>query len=164
MIGAFAVGKTSLVRRYVSGIYSQRYLSTVGVKIDRRVIATLGEEITVMLWDLAGEDEFHSLRTSYLRGAAGYVLVVDGTRPRSFDTALRLQRIAETALGDIPFVLALNKHDLAESWRLEEAAVEELRATGWHTMPCSAKTGEAVDALFADLARRMLEAEVPPRG
>jgi GTPase SAR1 family protein len=68
VIGAFSVGKTSLVRRYVSGIFSDRYLSTVGVKIDRRTASVGGQDVTVLLWDLAGEDEFHSLRTSAKTG------------------------------------------------------------------------------------------------
>ena len=164
MIGAFSVGKTSLVRRWVSGIYSERYLSTVGVKIDRRVTTLDSRDLTVLLWDLAGEDEFHSLRTSYLRGASGYVLVVDGTRPRTLDTALRLQRLAETALGPVPFTLALNKHDLVDQWRVEQAAIASIEAQGWSLVRCSAKTGETVGTLFSELAHRMIGVSLPHVG
>ena len=73
MIGAFAVGKTSLVRRFVQSIFDEKYLTTVGVKIDKKVVEVDGRQIMLMLWDLEGQDVYHSVRTSYLRGAAGYL-------------------------------------------------------------------------------------------
>src|SRR4029453_515125 len=80
MIGAYAVGKTSLVTRFVESIFSTKYLTTVGVKINKKTITLDGKEITLILWDLHGEDEFQKLRLSYLRGSSGYILVADGTR------------------------------------------------------------------------------------
>src|ERR1700675_4666549 len=80
MIGSFSVGKTSLIQRFVSSIFSDRYLTTVGVKIDKKVVRVDGEDVTLVLWDLYGEDEFQKMRMSYLRGASGYLLVADGTR------------------------------------------------------------------------------------
>ena len=80
MLGAFAVGKTSLVQRFVKSLFSDRYLTTVGVKIDKKIVTVGDTEVSLVLWDLAGEDEFQSVQTSYLRGASGYLLVIDGTR------------------------------------------------------------------------------------
>src|SRR5258707_408911 len=92
MLGGFSVGKTSLVKRYVQSIFSESYLTTVGVKIDKKTV-TLGDRVVhLILWDLAGEDDMSSLRMSYLRGSAGYVLVADGTRPATLETALSLRR------------------------------------------------------------------------
>ena len=68
MLGSFAVGKTSLIRRFVESIYSEAYHTTVGVKIDKRVVRHNDSEVTLVLWDLYGEDEFQKMRWSYLRG------------------------------------------------------------------------------------------------
>ena len=92
MVGAFAVGKTSLVQRFVRSIFSEKYKTTVGVKIDKKVMNVNSQDLTLILWDLHGEDEFQELQRSYLRGTSGYFLVVDGTRPVTLDRARYLQR------------------------------------------------------------------------
>src|SRR3984885_14227382 len=112
MLGGFSVGKTSLVKRFVESVFSEAYLTTVGVKIDKKIVDLPGRIVNLILWDLAGEDDIASLRMSYLRGAAGYVLVADGTRPSTLDVALSLRNRVETEYGSLPFVLLLNKHDL----------------------------------------------------
>ena len=69
MVGAFGVGKTSLVSRYVHSIFSEKYQTTVGVKIDKKVVQSRGAEVTLVLWDLAGEDALTTVRPSQLKGA-----------------------------------------------------------------------------------------------
>ncbi len=69
LLGAFAVGKTSLVSRFVKGIYSDKYLTTVGVKVDQKSIAIGDTDLSLAVWDLAGEDEFQKVKVSYLIGA-----------------------------------------------------------------------------------------------
>ena len=80
MIGAFAVGKTSLVEQFVTSLFSEKYQTTMGVKIDKKLVHVMGCDMSMILWDLYGEDEFQKIRRSYLRGAAGYLLVADGSR------------------------------------------------------------------------------------
>ena len=118
MLGSFAVGKTSLILRFVESIFSDRYLTTVGVKIDKKIVSVDGQDVTLILWDLYGEDEFQKMRMSYLRGASGYLLVADGTRSASLDKALSIQQEAEKIFGATPFVVALNKCDLTEQWEI----------------------------------------------
>ena len=90
MLGSFAVGKTSLVSQFVSSIFSDKYLSTVGVKIDKKTDhGRRPARSTLMLWDIYGEDGFQTVQKSYLRGASGYLLVVDGTRFDTFATRAR---------------------------------------------------------------------------
>jgi len=157
LLGAFAVGKTSLVARYVKSIYSDQYLTTVGVKVDKKVISLDDREVTLIVWDLAGEDEFQKVQMSYLRGASGYLLVADGTRGNTLETARMLsQRTADT-VGDIPFILLINKLDLADEWEVEERSIEECRAGGWTVIKTSARTGEGVEESFARLAELMLK-------
>src|SRR6185295_11004334 len=113
MLGGFAVGKTSLVSRFVSSIFSDKYLSTVGVKIDKKELSVDGAAVTLMLWDIFGQDEFQTVKSSYLRGMAGYLLVVDGTRASTLETARDLQKKAVAVAGEVPFSLLLNKVDVA---------------------------------------------------
>ena len=81
LIGSFAVGKTSLTRRFVSNEFSDDYLTTLGVKIERRDVEYgRTKTVNLMIWDLAGRDEFAQVQKSYLVGAAGLLFVADGTR------------------------------------------------------------------------------------
>jgi len=95
MVGTFAVGKTSLVRQFVDSVYSDKYHTTVGVKVDKKIVTVGEQEVTLVLWDIEGAETGYELRQSYLRGAAGYLLVADGTRPDTIANAEILQARAE---------------------------------------------------------------------
>ena len=154
MVGAFGVGKTSLVTRFVQSIFSDKYLTTVGVKIDKKQLIVDGEDITLMLWDLAGKDAITQVKPEHLRGAAGYILVVDGTRADTLRTAIELQARCSEATSDAPFTVVMNKSDLRPQWELTDADFGSLKP--WKLVFSSAKTGEGVEQLFIDLANRML--------
>jgi small GTP-binding protein len=154
MLGAFSVGKTSLVRRYVSSVFSDAYLTTVGVKIDKKEVEVGGRAVTLILWDVAGEDDVSTVRTSMLRGSAGYLLVADGTRAATLEVARSLQARVEAEVGRVPFALLVNKSDLADAWTVPEDALEALRAAGWSVRRTSARSGEGVEEAFRELAAR----------
>jgi small GTP-binding protein len=154
MLGSFSVGKTSLVKRFVESIFSERYLTTVGVKIDKKAVAAGGGEMTLMLWDLYGEDEYQKIRMSYLRGASGYLLVADGTRPATLDKALAIAEEAEKTFGPTPYVIALNKCDLTAEWGISAEREASIGAgVGGAVVRTSAKTGEGVELAFDSLAK-----------
>lgn len=155
MLGAFAVGKTSLVSRFVRSLFADRYLTTVGVKVDKKIVTIEGDEVTLMLWDLYGQDDFQSVRTSYLRGASGYLLVADGTRHQTVEVARSLQTTAQGVLGSVPFVFVLNKSDLEPEWQVDERALLRIAEQGWPIIRTSAKTGAGVEDAFLKLARDM---------
>jgi small GTP-binding protein len=155
MLGSFSVGKTSLFRRYVESIFSEKYLTTIGVKVDKKVVHANGEDVTLVLWDIDGEDVFQKLQMSYLRGMSGYLLVADGTRRATYDAALGLQEKVAAAMGKVPFVFLLNKCDLADQWEIEPDAETTLEQRGWQVMRTSAKTGEHVEEAFLQLATAM---------
>lgn len=157
VVGAFAVGKTSLVQRFVTGLFSDRYLTTVGVRIDKHECAVDDRPVTLMVWDLEGEDGSHALRHSHVRGSAGVLLVADGTRAETLDVALRLGAEIDGLLGRIPSLLLVNKSDLRGEWRVGEAALAAARAAGHGVLETSAKSGVAVATAFEELARKMLE-------
>ncbi len=157
LLGAFAVGKTSLVKQFVSGIFSEKYHTTVGVKIDKKIVEIEGQQITLILWDLHGEDEFQKIRASYLRGSSGYLLVIDGTRQKTLEVVEELQRMAHENLGDVPFVVVINKADLSDQWEIPKETVGSLEARGWTVIEGSAKTGEGVEKAFSTLAQHMVD-------
>jgi len=157
MLGAFAVGKTSMVARFVLSIYSETYHTTVGVKIDKKVLPVGQQEVTLMIWDVSGEDVFQKMQINYFRGASGFLLVVDGTRRATLDAAMDLRRRIQEAVGQIPFVVAINKADLADTWEVGPEAIADLAAQGLAVVRASAKTGEGVEEAFAALARKLVE-------
>jgi small GTP-binding protein len=166
LLGAFAVGKSSLTERFVKSIFSERYHSTVGVRIEKRTVELGDRAMDLIIWDLAGEDELVVLRTAYLRGSSGCMLVADGTRPETLDTVIELQKRARAALGNVPFVLVVNKTDRVEDWAIEETQLNELERQGWPVLRTSAKTGEGVKDGFTRLAEAMgfkEELHVPSR-
>jgi small GTP-binding protein len=158
MLGATGVGKTSLVSQFVLSMFSDTYFTTIGVKVDKKTVALDGEDCTLMLWDIYGEDEFQTVRTSYLKGAAGYLLVADGTRQGTLDAARDLQQKAVAVIGDAPFILVLNKADLADRWRVDDRALWRMAEDGWPVVKTSAKTGAGVEEAFLKLARKVTRA------
>jgi small GTP-binding protein len=158
MLGGFAVGKTSLVSRFVRSIFSEKYLTTVGVKIDRKPITLDDRTVDLILWDIYGQDEFQTVQESYLRGSAGYLLVIDGTRRATLDTAAELQQMAERVAGQVPFVVVLNKSDLASEWQVNESGILGFAEKGWPIVRTSAKTGDGVEETFQKLTRAMIDA------
>ncbi len=162
LLGSFAVGKTSLVRRFVHNRFDDQYLSTIGVKVSRKTVMVAREdglvELHLLLWDLAGTDAADQIRASYLRGAVGAILVCDLTRP---DTAAGLARIAESlrsVTADTAMVMAANKRDLLDD--SEQAPVWVSNVADALAVPCSltsAKHGDEVEGLFRHLGRALVD-------
>ena len=158
MLGTFAVGKTSLVRRFVESIYSDKYHTTVGVKIDKKVVQVDESELMLVLWDIEGSETENEMRTSYLRGAAGYLLVADGTRQETLYKAVALQERVTETIGPVPFLLLMNKADLTDEWSISERETTALHEKGWEVIQTSAKSGFGVEKAFHSLAKRLAEA------
>ena len=106
LLGDFAVGKTSLVRRLVHDMFDDRYISTIGVKVSRKTITIARDQdiidLSIILWDLAGSEEFNHMRASYLRGASGLFLVADVTRPATLANLPAYLADLDQSVGRIP--------------------------------------------------------------
>lgn len=155
-LGTSSVGKSSLVARFVKGIFSENYLTTIGVKIDKKSVSLKSQKVDLLIWDLNGEDRFQKLSMNYLRGTSGYLLVIDGTRRGTLDAAIALHHKAQATLGSVPFVVLINKIDMKDEWEIEEADISDLQSRGWTIMETSAKTGSGVEKAFTHLARKLL--------
>ncbi len=155
MLGMWGVGKTSLVQQFVNSIYDEKYLSTLGVKVDKKVVNVGSQDVNMMLWDIAGAEDHFSVPLHYIKGSAGYLLVMDGTRAASLQVGLDLIKLVQDGVGDVPFVPVVNKSDL--DWELSDSDIDEALApygVSWYKS--SAKTGENVDLAFTTLAEKML--------
>jgi small GTP-binding protein len=156
LLGASGVGKTSLVRQFVQSIFDERYLATLGVKVDKKQVVVGQQDLMLMVWDVAGAEEHFAVPTSYIRGAAGYLLVVDGTRPGTLERGLDIVEQVEDEIGRLPFVFVLNKIDLIEGWRIQETDLCAIQARGCPILRTSAKTGAGVEEAFLRLAKLVI--------
>ena len=162
VVGDFAVGKTSVVERFVSNHFSAKYLSTIGVKIDTKEIEqpALGVTHKLVVWDVAGSDRFGDREFAYMRGASGYIYVVDGTRPRTIEAVETIQSQIGEKFGAAPSVLLVNKRDLVAEWDVGDERFDSLSASFNGAFKTSAKTGDDVEDAFARLAQLIVENEL----
>lgn len=173
LIGEAAVGKTSLVRRYVEDAFDDRYLSTLGSKVSlKRVWLTpRGEqappiEVQISLWDLIGERSYlDTIHQEYLRGAHGLIAVCDVTRYSSFEALDDWIPRALRVTGEVPLVLVVNKTDLRDQVMcLYDEHEPSQKAEGYHgtSVWTSAKTGANVNDCFGRLAIEMVRRYAAP--
>jgi len=163
LLGDFAVGKTSLVRRYVYERFEDKYLSTIGVKVSRKTIVIAQQRrlihLSMILWDLAGSEEFDQLRSSYLRGASGAVLVCDLTRPQTLQHMNSYLEDLYRVSSSAQVILAANKCDLVNQQALTAADIESFAVNlNLPYQVTSAKTGEGVENIFRQLGHMLIHA------
>ncbi len=161
LLGNFAVGKTSLCRRFVNNSFSHDYQTTLGVNIQTKtLIATddnkLGNDTKLIIWDIAGELASPALLENYLRGCQGCVLVADGTRLETLDSVVQLHQQLQRNNPDIATSCMINKADLKAQWETPPEWVAARREQGWDVQRSSALNGEGVEAGFIALAQRLL--------
>lgn len=155
MLGLWGTGKTSLVQQYVHSIYSEKYLSTIGVKIDKKKLTINDTDVNLMLWDIAGAEDNFSVPMHFIKGAAGYLLIIDGTRKFSLEKGMELVEAVKNGVGDIPFTVLVNKCDL--EWEITFRDVEQyFQAFDTTVFKTSAKTGENVETAFLNIAEKVI--------
>lgn len=164
MVGVHGTGKTSLVQRYVHSIFSAKYHSTVGVKIDRKQVELGDTMVNLLLWDVEGRTAEQEIPESYLRGAHGMFFVADGTRRETVEQLFDLRDHARRAAGDVPSIVALNKVDLKDQWVVGSSETSRLITGGFHVLNTSAKTGEGVEDSFHWLAKATAGTPPSPTG
>ena len=162
MLGDFGVGKTSLVHRFVDQAFSEKYQTTVGVKIDTKVCQTEHNPIKLVIWDIAGSAELGRLQKSYTQGMAGYLLVCDGTRMPTLTSVKSIHATLATAHPNLPFCVLVNKSDLEDLTEVQEMHIAEMREGGWIVIRTSAKSGDQVEEAFQFLADQFNNADLNP--
>lgn len=158
VVGDFAVGKTSVVERFVNNHFSEKYLTTVGVKVDTKEIEQqdLGVSHKLVIWDVAGSDRFGHTEFAYLRGASGFIYVADGTRSKTLHSVDDLRQQVHEQYGPAPCVLLVNKSDLTTQWELSEERLQKLGTDYEHVYKTSAKTGDEVEMAMKELSQLII--------
>ncbi|HFS82669.1 MAG TPA: GTP-binding protein [Epsilonproteobacteria bacterium] len=149
LIGDFAVGKTSLIRRYVDNAFDDNYLTTIGVKISKKNVAVEDDSVELLIWDIEGATVEKRIPTNYFKGASGAIFVCDMNRT---ETVEALSEHIESFLEVNPkgkYKVAYNKADLYTASQSEPV---EVMAGGYLT---SAKDGRNVETIFSELAKEM---------
>jgi len=165
LVGDQAVGKTSLIRRYVLEEFDDHYMMTLGTKVSKKIITLdfpdedLGVQLEAGIWDIMGQPGLLDLlKEAYFTGAHGILAVVDMTSPQTLLTLKSWIRSVERITGPVPTFVAVNKVDLKERHLFAIEEVEAVaRELGCDYLPTSARTGENVEEAFRRLASLISE-------
>ena len=162
LIGDFSVGKTSLIRRFVEDKFSDRYLTTIGVKVSRKSVVVKSDSVNLLIWDIEGHTKQKSISTSYLKGASGAIIVGDLTRNNTLQNLTTHLKLFTEINPQSKIIVAFNKADLVAADKLDKL-VELYNCNRYeqvlNTYTTSAKTGRCVEAIFFELASCLIESQ-----
>lgn len=153
LIGHFGVGKSSLVKRFVHSQFSEEYITTIGVKIDKKSVTVNGVTVNLLIWDIAGEDSQKKVPKSYQLGAHGALYVFDLSRPATYENIEQEIIHLQELIPGIPVQILANKRDLVREEVLR-TVLEKVKP--YLALPTSAKTGDHVDEAFEKLTQLMI--------
>lgn len=163
LVGENAVGKTSLIKKFVLDIFDDAYITTIGTKITKKTMGfEMGDEVInmdMMIWDIMGQTSFRTLlQDAYFYGAHGVMAVADSTRPDTVSNLHDWLDSTRNVVGEVPVVFLSNKYDLKDSIEVDKAMLEaELGRYNAEMMFSSAKTGENISEAFHILGNRILK-------
>ncbi len=154
LLGQFGVGKTSLIQKFIHSKFSEKYITTIGVKVDKKVITINGRELSLIVWDIAGESAHQKVPKAYKMGAHGAIFVFDVMRPSTYESIEEDIKHMQSILPPMPVVLVGNKKDLISEQKLN--ALKKILPKNNYFFS-SAKTGELVEDMFDKLAKLMIQ-------
>ena len=159
LIGDFSVGKTSLIRRFIEDKFSDRYLTTIGVKVSRKSVVVGSAQVNLLVWDIEGQTKQKSIPTAYLQGARGAIIVGDLTRNETLQHLPKHLKLFSGVNPQGKIIVALNKADLVKADKLNKL-IELYNFNQYDrvldTYATSAKNGQYVNTMFDELATRIL--------
>jgi small GTP-binding protein len=160
VIGDPAVGKTSLIKRFVQDVFDDRYLNTIGAKVMKKELGVnrpdTGEivDLKLILWDIAGQETFETVKKAYYRGASGAIVVCDMTRKETMEHMHKWIENLFDVSEVVPMIIICNKSDLAEDAQFDSSTVEgEYAPYGAPVFTTSAKADENVEQAFHELGK-----------
>lgn len=159
LIGDSGVGKTCILYRFSDDAFNTTFISTIGIDFKIKTIDLGGKKIKLQIWDTAGQERFHTITTSYYRGAMGIMLVYDITNPKSFDNIAKwLRNIDEHANEDVEKMILGNKCDMSDKRMISRERGESIaKEHGVRFLETSAKSNINIDKAFYTLAEAILE-------
>ena len=161
VFGDGGVGKTTLINRYLTGLFAQGTI-TIGVDFHIKAVDIEGKKVTLQIWDFAGEERFRFLLPSYAKGANGAIFMFDITRYTSLNSVnewLDVFRKSVYEEEQVPMIIVGGKLDLNERRTVPRSDAENIASEfQFHDyLECSSKTGENVEEIFNKIARSMME-------
>jgi len=167
LLGEASVGKTSLIKRFVFEEFDDKYITTMGTKVSKKVVlleipdqngTNIKVEVTLAIWDVIGQHEYHSLVLKYFKDSDGGLVVADGSR---FDTVQSMRNWIgsfNNTVGRVPLLLLINKSDLFDVDTFNKQNLDELNLEfGTKYFFTSAKNGDNVEQAFNTLAKLMVK-------
>lgn len=156
LLGASSVGKTSLVKQFVEGTFNEKYLTSIGVKVDKKRVSVEKQEVQLILWDIEGYDRYNVFQGKYLRGASAYIIVVDPSRNASLLEGFKIHSLARK-ISNVPAILAVNKSDLQANCLFDDEQKNQCIALFDSQFNTSARTGNNVEQMFQAIAELTLK-------
>ncbi len=168
LVGEKAVGKTSLIRRYVLNMYEDEYVTTIGTRVSKKEARVFLPErdilvdVDMQIWDIMGEKGFRELlKEAYFYGANGILAVADLTRRKTLDGLDDWIDGVEAVVGRVPLLIAVNKSDLVSAAQYGEKDVDQVaRAFECPYIVTSAKSGANVDEAFRRIGQMVTESQL----
>jgi len=159
LIGDSGVGKTCILFRFSDDAFNTTFISTIGIDFKIKTVELRGKKIKLQIWDTAGQERFHTITTSYYRGAMGIMLVYDITQPKTFDNIAKwLRNIDEHANEDVEKMILGNKCDMEDKRMVSKERGESIaREHGIRFLETSAKANVNIERSFLDLAEAILD-------
>ncbi len=171
LVGEKAVGKTSLIRRYVLDMFDDQYITTIGTRVSKKEARVFLPErdllvdVDMQIWDIMGEKGFRELlKEAYFYGANGILAVADLTRRKTLDDLDDWIDGVEQIVGKVPVLIAVNKSDLVSSSQYGERDIEQVaRAFDCPFLLTSAKSGSNVEEVFRRIGQLVTESQLAPK-
>lgn len=156
VLGDFAVGKTSMIRRYVLDEFDDRYITTLGTKITKKDIKVDGRDLTFQIWDIVGNIKFNKIQSQYYQGSDGAFIIFDVTRRDTFDNVSKWADMFLDAAKKAHLIFIANKVDLESPFDYDSMMAEIAKKYSAPTFKTSAKTGANVEGAFMTLGKLLL--------
>jgi small GTP-binding protein len=156
--GDGGVGKTTLLRRYVDGMFDESTIMTVGVDFFVKELRFNSMKCSLQLWDLGGQKQFRYLMSNYVMGARGALLLIDLTRMPEIKSVLEWVNIIRLHDIDIPIILVGTKLDIGEALAVDDETALNIKDTFnmIDYVKTSSKTGHNVEKVFETMAKKLM--------
>lgn len=157
LLGDGAVGKTSLVRRFVFDVFDDKYLMSFGTKVVKKSVKVGEADLNLVIWDILGQKTQDALHAAYYKGASGALAVCDFTRPETMKNLRSWLGNFRAVVGNMPIIILGNKSDLEKKFSNAELKAFS-KDVGCDMFETSAKTGLNVEAAFTAMGKKLVEA------